>query len=1444
MQNYVKDQERKHFEYMRTAEERETRQREREERTAQREYELAKIREETRQLELRAQVGNQPEGRPAAQNAPRPKLPRFDEAHDDIDAFLERFERLATHQGWEKDSWAYSLSPLLTGKALGVYSSLPVDDSKDYDALKTAILRRYCLTEDGFRERFRNTRPERQDTAKQFGAKLEHLFNRWIDLSAIEKDFDGLFDLCLREQFITQCDTELCVFLRERSPKTFEDMVTLAETYIQAHGNSMVKPRPNVKPRPPQPKPTPAPASDASGKSAEPTEGLTCYYCKKEGHLKRDCRRLKAVREKYGDRSQNSSAPKIGAAAISAREFKPLSPAEAEAVARDNFEDGHLLLANGSKVPYVGALCNNLSKLQNLPTYMGYIGDQPVGVLRDSGCSSAAVKRAYVTDEQLTGQHSDCVLIDGTVRRFPLASISVDTPIFKGPLLAMVMKDPVCDLIIGNVPGLVTQGAVSQDACDTDSIQDEPVAAAAETRAEERRARKPLKPLVTPDIKIDEVSGDQLRDLQASDESLSKLFEHAREKTIITLRNEARVRYATQKGILSRFYFRDNEGAEERIKQIVVPQPLRTKIMALAHEAIVGGHLGTKKTFDRITANFYWPGIDGDVRRFCQSCDICQRTAPKGRTTKIPLGEMPIISTPFDRVAVDIIGPIHPVSENRNRYILTVVDYATRYPEAVPLRSIETERIAEALLEVFSRIGFPREILSDQGTQFTSELMAEIARLISMKQLFTTPYNPKCNGLCERMNGTLKSMLKKMCQERPTDWDRYLPAVLFAYREVPQSSTGFSPFELLYGRKVRGPMDIVKELWSGTPAEDVHNAYQYVVDLRNRLEDTCLFARENLEQSQGKYKHHYDRKARKRTFSVGERVYLLLPTDHNKLLLQWKGPFPVTRVINGMDYEIEVHDKKRIYHANLLKRCIERVDPQERETVITTDDEDDAPTSIAAAARVAVINEETEGNDAEGDVLSFPETERTETYKDVQINPDLSKSRQEEVQCLLHEFEDIFSDIPGETNLGEHKIELTTSEPIRVKPYPIPYAKRTTIEEEVQKMLKAGVIEPSRSDYNSPVVIVKKKDGTNRFCIDFRKINSVTRFDTEPMDNYEDIIARTGNDNIFSKLDFSKGYWQIPMEESSKRYTAFTTPTGSYQFRRNPFGLVNSGSAFNRVARKLLAGIEHVDAYVDDVLPHTQDWETHVTTLRELFTRVRKAKLTLRPTKCFIGYDNVEFTGHVLGQGKLQMEQDKIDKIRNAAQPSTKKRVRSFLGLAGFYRRFIPEFAQIAHPLTDLTKKGKPNVVKWGDKEQRAFDTLKDAITSSPILRLPDFTKTFTLQCDASDTGLGAVLLQEHSDGMFPIAYASRKMLQRETNYSVTEKECLAIVFGIQHFQKYLYGTKFVLETDHASLAYLHKAKNDSARVMRWALFLQNYSFTVRYIKGKDNVGADYLSRM
>ena len=235
----------------------------------------------------------------------------------------------------------------------------------------------------------------------------------------------------------------------------------------------------------------------------------------------------------------------------------------------------------------------------------------------------------------------------------------------------------------------------------------------------------------------------------------------------------------------------------------------------------------------------------------------------------------------------------------------------------------------------------------------------------------------------------------------------------------------------------------------------------------------------------------------------------------------------------------------------------------------------------------------------------------------------------------------------------------------------------------------------------------------------------------------------------------------------------------------------------------------------------TITWPEHLVALRELFMRLRKSGLTARPSKCSIGYCRLEILGHVLGNvHSLEPVPDKLKAIQEAARPKTKKQVRSFLGEIGFYRKFVPNFAAIATPLTDLTKKGQPNQIVWGISQENAFQTLKACLVKSPILRLPDLDKTFILRVDASEIGLGAVLLQENDEEKFPVAYASRKLLSREKNYSVIEKECLAVVWGVTKFHRYLFGKEFVLETDHQPLKYLNMAKMANSRVMRWALAL------------------------
>ena len=294
---------------------------------------------------------------------------------------------------------------------------------------------------------------------------------------------------------------------------------------------------------------------------------------------------------------------------------------------------------------------------------------------------------------------------------------------------------------------------------------------------------------------------------------------------------------------------------------------------------------------------------------------------------------------------MDLIGPIKPAAESGNRYILTVVDYATQYPEAVALKNIDSVTVAEALLDVWSRVGVPEEILTDQGTQFVSQVMEEVNRLLSIRHLTTTPYHPQCNGLVERFNGTLKQALKKLCEGRPRDWDRYLPAILFAYREVPQASLGFSPFELVYGRTVRGPMAVLKQLWTDEQAsEEVRTTYQYVVDLRNKLEEVCKLAQENLCDARGRQAKYYNKKAKERHFEVGDKVLLLLPLEHNKLQVSWRGPFEVTEKKGGQNYRIRVGDKDKLYHVNLLKRYRVREPPTEFvvATVVTEEYDDNA----------------------------------------------------------------------------------------------------------------------------------------------------------------------------------------------------------------------------------------------------------------------------------------------------------------------------------------------------------------------------------------------------------------------------------------------------------------------------------------------------------------------
>ena len=318
--------------------------------------------------------------------------------------------------------------------------------------------------------------------------------------------------------------------------------------------------------------------------------------------------------------------------------------------------------------------------------------------------------------------------------------------------------------------------------------------------------------LKVPDQIINE-DKEALKQAQATDPNLNSIRGRVESGNITVSRglNRGETKFLQKKSLLYRQFTMGNKVT----LQLVVPEGFREKVLLrLAHETLLTEHLGIRKTLDRVVSEFFWPGVCGDVARFCKSCDICQRTIQKGRVTKVPLGKLPLIDMPFKLVVVDIVGPTEPRSDKKSRNILTMIDYATRYPEAVALPSVETERVAEALIAMFSRVGIPGKMLIEHESRVTIEVNNEVSRLLSLQQLTTIPYRLYRKGPVEKFQAMLKQVLLTMCAERPNDWDKYLPALLFTVREIPQESLGFSPFELLYGCNVRSPMQILRELWS------------------------------------------------------------------------------------------------------------------------------------------------------------------------------------------------------------------------------------------------------------------------------------------------------------------------------------------------------------------------------------------------------------------------------------------------------------------------------------------------------------------------------------------------------------------------------------------------------------------------------------------------------
>jgi hypothetical protein len=446
---------------------------------------------------------------------------------------------------------------------------------------------------------------------------------------------------------------------------------------------------------------------------------------------------------------------------------------------------------------------------------------------------------------------------------------------------------------------------------------------------------------------------------------------------------------------------------------------------------------------------------------------------------------------------------------------------------------------------------------------------------------------------------------------------------------------------------------------------------------------------------------------------------------------------------------------------------------------------------------------------------------------------------------VIRNYPDVFSGRVGRTRLIEHDILLKNQTPIALKPYPYPHTKQATIDNMIRDMEQQGLVEQSTSPWTAPVVLAKKKDGSPRLCIDYRRLNDVTESDAYPMPDLNTLIRQMRGAKIFSILDLKSGYWQVPLNQNARKYTAFRTSRGLYQFRVLSFGLKNSPMTFVRLMYEVLRGYldDIVRVYLDDIVVFSNTTDEHQCHLDKTLERLHRHGLTCNTEKCSFRSTEISFLGHLVTSDGINKQPEKLECIMNFPAPTKIRDLRKFLGVCNWYSQFVDNYADTIAPLTDRLKQGTK--WSWTETEQAAFIKIKHALYDSPKLSTPDYGKPFCLQTDASEIGAGAVLFQrgDRPEERRIIAYASKKFSDTQTNYAAVERECLAIIWATDKFRPYLEARHFDLFTDNSALTWLHRAKNTNSKLTRWALQLANLDFKTTHVPGVQNEAPDMLSR-
>ncbi|XP_076031946.1 uncharacterized protein LOC143019850 [Oratosquilla oratoria] len=1135
-------------------------------------------------------------------------LPEFDESN--VDQYFRIFERMAKDYSWPKKFWPALLRTKLRGKPLRVYGALEDAQAKDYDMVKTAILR------------------EKEVSKLEEAAVLADKYELIRPAGKFSVTHKGKGDLAINRQRIS---------LSSGGSPTKSIEVKKDD----CSKSSMIK---------------------------------SCFYCGRVGHQMRDC--WKRRREMEGVKPV-SLTNKVESTSTKG---KAQGESEAKAVA--------------------------------LMSYIGWIsigGDRKrVTILRDSGALQSLILSSLVRSPVVGGSVTVSSL--GGLAKVPLVSIDLQSPLYEGQaMVGMVDELPVVgvDVILGNDlvggrmcptpivsevpvvseeteqlerqhPGLfpvcaVTRAMAAQREWSKDQVR--PVRASSgencgkpecedsmnpeeELPSEEAQveAEFDLKPLFQEEqvsetdvydltrlfMEKKQAGTRCLSDLQCVDPDLRELYER------VESGSELSEEYYLDKGVLFRRWVESTCPTDDAVwserRQVMLPRVYRKEVLRLGHDSPLSGHLGVRKTLDRIWQHFYWPGIRRDVAQHCRTCHTCQLVGKPNQPVPVaPLKPIPVGEEPFAKVVVDIVGPL-PKTARGHEYILTLMDTFSRYPEAIPLRKVRAKVVLHELISCFTKWGLPRELQTDQGSVFLSREVMQSLGALGITKVTSRAYHPQSQCALERYHQTLKTMLRKWCLENDTGWDQALPYLLFAVREVPNESLGLSPFALVFGHEVRGPLKVLKERLLKGHSSASKDMSKSVTDMKE------------------------------------------MPWKENA------GGWP--QVVDKLDH--------------------------------------------------------------------------------------LTATQREDLTALLSKYQEVFRDTPGKTDLILHDVDVGDAKPIKQAQYRVNPQRAAIIRKEIDYMLAHGLITPAQSEWSSPVILVPKADGTQRFCVDFRRVNTVTKRDSYPLPRLEECIDRVGGAHFITKLDLLRGYWQEPMTPRAQSVSCFAALGKSYQCKVMPFGMTNAPATFQRLMNKITEDIPGCVTYLDDVVVYSDTWHDHLDRLTLLFDKLVSANLVLNLTKCEFVQAKVHYLGYVIGQGELAPPQAKVEAILRIPVPQTKKEIRSFVGTIAFYRMFIYNFSSLIAPLTDLLKKGAK--FQWTESCNTAFVQPKSLLCTAPVLQAPDFSKPFSLYCDASNIGVGAVLLQAKDTVDHPVGYFSRKLNVAQKKYSTIDKGIIIHYFGFETF--------------------------------------------------------------